>query len=190
MGSHATEAKRLEAPHFVEVRSDDLRTAILTGGLPYHCRAGLRMLDSLLVVRGETARTFRLGIGLDLANPLPAALELLAPPALLADVPAPATPSGWFFHIDAKNVVATHWEPVWEGELAVGFRARLLETQGRRGPVVLTCFRDPATARHLDFQLQPIAGLPVEGDKITLQMSGHEWLQMEALWKRYGSNER
>ena len=30
--------------------------AVLTGGLPFHRRTDARMLDSLLVVRGERAR--------------------------------------------------------------------------------------------------------------------------------------
>ena len=45
------------------------RTAILTGGLPYHRRSGSRMLDCLLVVAGETRRRFRYGVGLDLPHP-------------------------------------------------------------------------------------------------------------------------
>ncbi len=65
-----TDANLLEAPHFVDVRTSDGRTTLLCGGLPYHRRFGLRRLDTLLMVRGETERTFRFGIGLDLPHPL------------------------------------------------------------------------------------------------------------------------
>ena len=54
-------------------------TTILTAGLPYHRRHGMRKLDSLLLVRGETARRFRLGIGIDLPQPMAAALDFAAP---------------------------------------------------------------------------------------------------------------
>ena len=49
------------------------RTTLLCGGLPYHRRFGPRKFDTLLVVQGETARTFRLGIGIDVPHPMAAA---------------------------------------------------------------------------------------------------------------------
>ena len=52
----ASETMRMEAPQFVEIRDGSGRTTILTAGLPDHRRCGMRRLDSLLVVRGETAR--------------------------------------------------------------------------------------------------------------------------------------
>ena len=138
-----TEATRLEAPEFVDVESPAGHVTILTGGLPYHRRTGARMLDSLLVVRGERARQFNLGIGVDLPQPAAAALEFMTPPTLwLGEAPPPASSHGWLFHVDAKNVLATHWEPLVDdtadpdgtagGRAPIkGFRARLLETAGR-----------------------------------------------------------
>ena len=99
------------------------------------------MLDSLLVVRGERERSFRVGIGVSLAKPAAAAMELMTPGMVLADHGSPgATATGWFFHVDAHNVVATHWEPLLQAEtpedaatpgVVTGFRVRLLETTGR-----------------------------------------------------------
>jgi len=63
----------------VEIVSGESRTAVLTGGLPYHRVVGDRMLDSLLVVRGERQRKFLLGIGVDLAHPIHEAIALLGP---------------------------------------------------------------------------------------------------------------
>ena len=60
-----SEGNYLEAPHYLDVRSPRTRLTILPGGLPYHRRYGLRKLDTLLVVAGETARKFRLGIGVE-----------------------------------------------------------------------------------------------------------------------------
>ena len=65
-----TELVQFESPHFVEVRADKRRTTLLGGGLPWHCRRGGRKLDTLLIVSGETCRRFRLGLALDLPNPL------------------------------------------------------------------------------------------------------------------------
>ncbi len=110
--SFPTDANLLEAPHFIDVRTADTRTTVLSGGLPYHRRFGLRRLDTLLVVRGETARRFRLGIGLDLPSPAHAGLDELVPPiALPLAGPSPAG-GGWLFHLDHRNVLVTHWEPL------------------------------------------------------------------------------
>ena len=79
-----TELTQFESPHFLDIRRDKQRTTLLCGGLPYHRRFGLRKLDTLLVVQGETARSFRLGIGIDVPHPMAAALGFLAPPLVLA----------------------------------------------------------------------------------------------------------
>jgi alpha-mannosidase len=186
--SQRTEGKRLEAPHFIEVREEQARTAVLTGGLPYHRRMGMRMLDTLLVVRGERARKFRLGIGVDLAHPLQAALELLTPVTAIAEQSAPPSPvaAGWLFHVDAKNVVATHWEPLVEPDRVAGFRVRLLETEGRAGRVTLRAYRPVARARQTDFLGQTLADLPVDNDRIRLDCTAHEWVQIEARWNPPG----
>ncbi|MHC4180952.1 MAG: hypothetical protein ACYSWU_25930, partial [Planctomycetota bacterium] len=95
-----TDTVQLEAPHFVDVRSGKARTTLLCGGLPYHRRFGLRKLDTLLVVRGETARHFRLGIGIDLPHPMPAAIGFLAPQTMRFGLAPPPAASGWLFHLD------------------------------------------------------------------------------------------
>jgi alpha-mannosidase len=105
-----TENTFLEAPQFLDLRLDSAHTTIFTAGLPYHRRLGPHKLDTLLLVRGETSRKFRLGIGLDLPHPAPVAMEFLTPDLIRPQSPPPSSPVGWLFHLDAKNVVATHWE--------------------------------------------------------------------------------
>ena len=180
-----TEAKRLEATLLVEARTENTRTAILTGGLPYHRRIGFRMLDSLLVVRGESQRRFRFGVGFDLPYALPSALELISPVTAVAETASPprTANTGWLFHVDAKNVVATHWEPlVVDGQLR-GFRARLLETEGRPGRARLRAFRAIASARQTDFLDQTLVDLPLDEDGVRLDFAAHEWVQVEARWR-------
>jgi alpha-mannosidase len=182
MASRPTEATHVEAPHFVEVRSGNSRTAILCGGLPYHRPNGNRMLDTLLIVHGERARKFRLGIGIDLPCPMSAALELLSPPLTLSGVTAPASRVGWLFHVDVRNVLATHWESVTVDGRVVGFRVRLLETEGRRVAPRLRSFRNLQSARKLAQGETPAADLPIAGDRVTLEMRPYEWAELECYW--------
>jgi len=181
LANRPTERPRLESPHFVDIRSGERRVTILTGGLPYHRRFGLRKLDTLLVVRGETSRSFRLGIGVNLTHPVPAALDFLAPDHVHREKARAATGgSGWLFHVDAKNVVATHWSPIRSGDRITGFRARLLETEGRSCRASLTSFRPVKSARKTDFQGEQPSELSAQGDKITMDLKAHEWAQVEA----------
>ena len=136
-------------------------------------------------MRGERARQFRLGIGIDLSHPAPESLSLLAPSTVVpgsAQPPKPS-PSGWLFHLDAKNVIATHWEPLVEDQQIGGFRVRLLETTGRPGRISISSFRPVAFARQVDFQGHSLAECEVTEDKIRFDMTAHEWAQIEARWQ-------
>ncbi len=183
-----TRVRRLEAPQFVEIREERGRTAILTGGLVYHRRSGDRMLDTLLVVRGESRRQWRLGLGVDLPNPTAAAVELATP---LVSVPAVAATggqaSGWLFHLEAPHIVATHWEPLWgeppHGDRVIGFRARLLDAQGKPGRVRLRTPRQVTTARQVDFVGQTLVMLVTSGDSAMVDFSAFEWVEIEVLWQ-------
>jgi alpha-mannosidase len=192
-----TTAKRIEAPHFLELQAGARRMALLTGGLPYHCRVGTRMLDTLLIVEGETARRFRIGIGIDLPHLWSAALDFNAPETLLVEPAAEPLPArhSWLFHVDARNVCATHWEPIVAGKTdsaagetqaapgsIVGFRVRLFELEGRAGRVGLRSFRTPKSARRTDFLGQATGDLIIEEDRILIDLGAFEWLQLEARW--------
>ncbi len=196
-----TELTQFESPHFLDVRRDKQRTTLLCGGLPYHRRFGPRKLDTLLVVRGETARSFRLGIGIDVPHPLGAALGFIAPPLALPDQPPPRTPTGWLFHLDCRNVLATHWDPLLTndddsspGESdagnrrmaaagARGFRVRLLETDGCGVRLGLRCFRAVESAQKLNPGDLPPVELMVEGDRIDVPLGPRQWTEVEVLFK-------
>ena len=178
--SQPSDAAQIEAPYFAEVRAEKGQTTILTGGLPYHRRLGLRKLDTLLVVRGETARRFRLGIGVNLRHPAPAAIDFLSPRPVLAEKSPPPEPRfGWLFHVDSKSVVATHWAPLFSGGRVSGFRARLLETEGRRCQVRLRAFRSLESAARTDFTGDHPEPLSVDGDRITIDVDPNGWVQLE-----------
>ena len=176
MANVPTDLSQIESPHFLDLRRDKQRTTLLCGGLPYHRRFGLRKLDTLLVVHGERARTFRLGIGIDVPHPMSAALGFIAPPLVLPDQPRPPSPTGWLFHLDCRNVLATHWAPL---EDAAGFRVRLLETDGRGVRVGLRCFRAVGSAQKLNHGDVPPVALTTEGDRVDISIGPHQWLEAE-----------
>ena len=130
---------------------------------------------------GEGCRRFRLGVGIDLPSPLAAAVEFMAPPTMLAG-PAPRSGnSGWLFHLDVRSVVATHWEP-----MAGGFRVRLLETEGRHVQLNLRALGPLRSARKLGNGSQSPQDLPLEGDRMTIDLRPYEWAEVEAEFKGEG----
>ena len=169
---------------YIEIDAADGRTAILTGGLPFHQRTGPRHLDTLVIVQGETRRHFRMGIGVDLTHPLHDAIELVVPPVALPNTPGPPAPSasGWFFHSDAKNVQLTSLQPILDHNDVCGFRARLLETEGRRGPCRLSFFRKVGQAQKTNFLGDQIVECEIDDGRVQLEMSAYEWAQVEAQW--------
>jgi alpha-mannosidase len=180
--TRATE-KKFESPHYIEIEGAKASTTILTGGLAFHRRHELRMLDTLLISRHERARKFRLGIGVDLPHPLHEAIGLLAPPLVVPGVPRPTSGnSGWLMHLSSRNVISTHWEPlVREGRLA-GFRARLLETAGRPVSIALSAFRTITSGARIDFAGNRLSDLIVEDGKLKLDLAAYEWVEIEAVW--------
>ncbi len=180
---HPTEGKVLESPHYLEIHSTRTRFTVFPAGLPYHRRFGLRKLDTLLVVRGETARTFRFGVGVDVRYPAHAALEAIASPReLCRGALPPSAPWGWLFHLDARNVMATSWQPLLGQGRVAGFRVRLLETEGRRAECRLRSFRPVASAQHVDFLGALVSELPVEGDEIHVDLQPRRWIQVDAFF--------
>jgi len=178
LASVPTEQTRIESPHFIDLRRDKQRTTLLCGGLPYHRRFGLRKLDTLLVVHGETARSFRLGIGVDVPNPTAAALGFVAPPLVLPEAPPPPSPTGWLFHLNCRNVLATRWEPLPD-DGKMGFRVRLLETDGRGVRLGLRCYRAVASARKVNLDDVPSVDLEVENDRVSVPIGPHRWIDVE-----------
>ncbi|MEN6457680.1 MAG: hypothetical protein ABFC63_02015 [Thermoguttaceae bacterium] len=182
-----TELAQFESPHFLDVRRGNQRTTLLFGGLPYHRRFG-RKLDTLLVVHGETARHFRLGIGIDVPQPMAAATAFLARPLVLDDRPPPPSATGWLFHLDCRNVLATHWayggrrapRSEAEGEASpTGFRVRLLETEGRSVRVGLRSFRAVAAAWKTPAGDMPAVELPICDDRVEVPIGPYQWVEVE-----------
>jgi alpha-mannosidase len=117
----------------------------------------------------------------------------------LAIVPTEVGPprsgtSGWFFHLDARNVQLTRvmdlmdspsdslatgesdTMPLPEG---AGFAVRLLETEGRAKQVRLQAYRQPIYARKRDFQGKTLSELVLDGNAIVINMGAFEIADIE-----------
>lgn len=198
-GAHGIMGERFESPHFFEIATETQRTTLLFQGLPFHRKTGPRMLDSILIVAGDTARRFHFGIAVDRDYPMRSALDALVPPAVCEIQAGPPTagPSGWLFHLDAKNVQILQILPLSErapgaeGELppngepteysgsGYGFRVRLCETEGRQRPAQLRCFRTPAFACQRDFRGQRTKTLRIIDDAVYFEATPYEILDVE-----------
>ena len=172
---------RLEAPQYVEVESDK-NTALLTGGLPFHRRVGRRFLDTILVVSGETETRFQLGIGLDLPQPVHYARQFGVSPLVVNEIAAPPAGknSGSLLHVDARNVVVTHWEVWMEEGQVVGYKARLMESAGRPVRARLTSCRAVSAATQFKLGGEKIAECDLDQGRVILQLTANEWVELKA----------
>lgn len=194
-GVHPISTDRIQAPRFVDLRGEKQSLTFFTEGLPFHRRFGERQLDTILHVRDESMRRFRSGVGVDLLYPVPVSLEFSTPKDSLSTPWAarPGHPSAWLFQIEARNVVALYWEPIFEAteehdaetpERATGFRVFLLETEGRRAHFALHSFLPPRSAAATNLLEEKIKELKVDGDRILIDMHGHELLPLRVVCGR------
>ncbi len=187
-----TSARRLESPLFLEFGEAKSAITILTGGLPYHVRSESHVLDTMLVVPGESQRQFRLGVGVGLKQTAAEALHWLAGPWSIADVRGPDQAStGWLFHIDARSVIVTHWQPVTNPTSEStpttsdggGARLRLLRTRPGSGPVTLRAFRPITSAYEVDLEGRLLSECSIRDGAVVVDMSDYQWLDLELKWE-------
>ncbi len=177
------EAVRLEAPLLVRWETDRWHTTLLCGGLPYHRRVGLRMLDTILVAGAERQRRFQMAVGVDLRRPLAEAVNLLAPPVSLPlqGTSPPAGPQAWMFTVEGAPVLISGWEPRYDKSSGglLGYRVRVLEVRGQAAQVRLRSFRPVQQARQIDLLGQTLAELQAEGDTVLVDLDKYEWAWVE-----------
>ncbi|WP_347243746.1 hypothetical protein [Thermogutta sp.] len=175
-----TERERFESLYFNQVTGGHHTITLLCPGLPYHRMVGPRKLDTLLIVRGEEAKDFELGVGLDIRYPLHAALQLLQPPVLLSVATAPRVPqSAWWLTLDVRNVVVSSLQPVVEGHHLVGLRLALTETEGRAGPVTIQTCRTLSAAYRIDGLGEIVEPLALDGDSAHIQLGRFQTVEVE-----------
>lgn len=175
-----TSLERFESLYFNQLIGVHHTITLLCPGLPYHRTVGTRKLDTLLIVRGETAQDFELGIGLDLRYPLHAAFQLIQPPILLGDqAPRKDPTSAWFISLDVRNVVISGLYPILEGERLAGLRMTLTETEGHSGPVTIQVCRRLSSAHRIDGYGEIIEPLALSGDGARLELGRFQTVEIE-----------
>ncbi len=187
-GAQSFFGDRIESPDYIEIAEGQERITILNGGLPFHRKTGPRMLDTILLTEGETARRFRLSIAFDHPYPQEAALDRTSPPLVIPTgaTPPPTGESGWFFHHNARNVqilriddLAANRNLVKPDKSTNGLTIRFAETEGRSREFRFRCYRSPVEAKTVDFNGQTITPLAIESDTIRISMSPYEIVDVE-----------
>tara|TARA_R110002111_G_scaffold262504_1_gene338938 strand:- start:114461 stop:117379 length:2919 start_codon:yes stop_codon:yes gene_type:complete len=192
--AHSFQGERFESPHYFEIAEGEERVTILNHGLPFHRKTGPRMLDSMLIVEGETKREFAFSIAVNQNFPMQMAKNVMVP---AGQVLSPLGPprmgeTGWLFHVDASNVQITRVmdlmpqepdSPDTETRVRTGFAVRLIETEGVHRSVKLRCWKSPVSARQRNFHGKTIVELPVEEDAVLVEMTQYEIAEIEILFE-------
>ena len=175
--------EKFEAPNLIQIESEQARLSLLPGGLPFHRRSARRILDTLLLIKGETCRDHEMGIAVNAELPTHKAVSFLSPP-FVAYGDAESIKSGWLFHCSARNLLATMSQPRLDsaGRVA-GAMFRFQETEGRSGQLKLTCPRDVSTAHRVNFLGEFLGDGQVEGRKVTFDFCPNQHFQIELNWR-------
>ena len=168
----------IEAPTYVRVNQPDHSVTLLTNGLPWHRRSARNRLDSVLVIGKERQRSFRMHVGLDCVNDLTAATERSLPAIQMPQLPAPFNSDGWLFHFSSKNTAGLFSEPLLRDDRVVGVRWRLLETQGRRGKLKMTCPFEVTNAERMTLDGRAAGALSFEGRVVQIDFTRNEYFEI------------
>jgi hypothetical protein len=107
------------------------------------------MLDSLLIVEGETSRSFQFTIDFDQRFPLRTAADVLSPVIVLetsAVIPT-SMPSSWILGVSAKNVELVRMDhSTGSAEESEELQVMLSETDGVSVQCLLKTARKPSNA--------------------------------------------
>ena len=180
------EWSRFHAPKVIDLRNAESSLTFLSEGLPFHQRSGDRQLDTLLMVKGESLRQFRLGIAVNATHPVKLSYDfLLKQDDFIFPVPgylknSSARPDrAWFFQIESNNVIALHWEPQLESDKLTGYTVYLLETEGRRAHFALRSFVSPKQAAAMNLLGKELKKFRIDGDAVLIDMHAHEVLPLK-----------
>lgn len=167
-------AERFESPDYIEVSDTDHRMVIVPHGRPYHRRSGPRMLDSLLIVEGESAREFLFTVEFDQPFPLRTAADTMTPVSTLQTTGSAAAgaASSWILGLSAKNVeiVNTRYKAATEDQ-SESLNLLLSETDG----VAVDCFiktaRKPTAAFAINAEMTEKSALAISDQGTLISLS-------------------
>ena len=185
-GLHDTQQPvRLEkflAPSYLHVDNGHTPLTLFSDGLAYHRQSQLRVLDSLLIVRGESARRFRFAIGVGIETPHLTASQ--RPSDCLAIPLEATTPSQQrFFHLASKNPLVVDSTPTFHSNGSCnGAILRFRESVGASGQAVLYAPAKLIGAKLLDLSGKPLEALSVTDDRVTLEYHGYKLFTLQLFW--------
>ncbi|MCG6156022.1 glycoside hydrolase family 38 N-terminal domain-containing protein [Rubinisphaera margarita] len=176
---HAGE-RRLESTGPIEVEDEDHRLTFVPHHRPFHQRSGMRMLESLLIVHGESTRDFQFDVGLDVPQSAAFAEEVTVPPVLVPAESVAAGQSAWLYHVNLPNVRLVHAveEDVEDSEQGRFFRFDFLETEGRHANARFSLFRKPKKAWEVDFLGKTQSELTIEDDTVRFECLPCDYLSI------------
>ncbi len=163
----STQNVRMESCDFIEWKWGTRKTFLFTRGLSYFEKQGDRMIDTLLITEGENQTHFSMGLSMDRDHPFQLAMALDAPIYIqkVTKGAPPTGPTGWFFHIDAPNLVL-HQISFKPDESSAYLLVE--ETEGFATPCDIRCVKTPKRACFLDLQSNDQGDLAIRDDSITI----------------------
>lgn len=185
-GIHDThQPVRLEkflSPSYVHVDNGYMPLTFLCDGLSWHRQSGLRILDTLLIVAGESARSFSFGLGVGLDSPQLSASQRGVQPLEFASTATDAAQQR-LFHLAARNLhVVDSWPTFDTTGNCEGAVLRFRESLGKTGKATLYAPRKLKGARLLDLAGNPLEALPVRDDQVVLEYHENKLFTLQLYW--------
>ena len=171
------------SPALIEIDESEYRTHYLTGGLAFHRRTESRFLETILPFGGKESES-RIGIGVDLPQPLQTAEDFLDRRYSLPLSGKVQESQAWLTSVNAKNVIVHLESPLINdsGE-TVGLRLFVQETQGRSSNAVIRLMHDVKQAHRVDYLGEGIGKLTTNDDSITIALRANEQTNVDVLWR-------
>ena len=180
--------RRIESTGPIEIDDNDHRLTLISDHLPFHQRTEMRMLDSLLIVHGETRRKFSCEIAIDHPHATRAAADVFTPVRLKKTERLPSRTSAWLFHVNAPsiqliNMLSDQKLPACETGTdsqadAKGYRFDFIETEGRHVTARLSTFKPPRRAWEIDFTGKIQSDLNIQEDQIVFEAQPCDYISI------------
>lgn len=179
--------RRVESTGPIEIDDNDHRVTLIYDHLPFHQRTGMRMLDSLLIVHGETRRKFSCEIAIDSSHAARVANDALVPVQTIPLERLPTNQSAWLYHVNAPSVQLINMQPDQarvqiksespeadtsidnEYEEVKGYRFDFIETESLHVSAKLSTFKPPKKAWELDFTGKVLEELTICDDQVQFE---------------------
>ena len=172
----------IEAPNFLEFVDPKHQVTLFPCGQNFHRRLDPRKLDTVLVVAGESRRSFRFGIGLNVPYAMGAAIDLMTPVTVIEGYDPPPEAES-LFRLDRKNVIVTWCCPLFnDRDQLTGIQLRIRETQGRSGQLQIACPRELASAAHLNLLNEYQQDISVSENIATINYQSFDYLPLQLNW--------